>query len=135
MSESSTNTTETLVKGLGGASLGLGLSEILAPAKVAAMAGIDETDRSRPVIRALGLRECAHAAALLFGPSKLVWTRVAGDALDLTLLGAALAKSSNGRRPRGTASAIARPVRIPSGISPPGLTAWPSGSVPPSACW
>jgi uncharacterized membrane protein len=107
MSESSTNATEALFKSLGGASLGLGLSEILAPAKVAAMAGIDETDRSRPVIRALGLRECAHAAALLFGPSKLVWTRVAGDALDLTLLGAALAKTSNGRRWRGTASALA----------------------------
>lgn len=98
---------DALVKGLGGASLGLGLSEIVAPAKVAALAGIDETRRSRPVIRALGLRECGHAAALLFGPSKLVWTRVAGDALDLALLGAALAKSGPGRRRRGAASAVA----------------------------
>jgi uncharacterized membrane protein len=108
MSDSSANTTTTLVKGLGGASLGLGLSEILAPSKVAAAAGIDETGRSRAVIRALGLRECAHAAALLFGSSKLVWTRVAGDILDVSLLGAALAKSDNGqRRRRGTASAVA----------------------------
>lgn len=108
MSDLSKNTTATLVKGLGAASLGLGLSEVLAPGKVAAAAGIDETSRSRFVIRALGLRECGHAAALLFGPSKLVWTRVAGDVLDVTLLGAALAKSNHGqRRRRGTASVVA----------------------------
>jgi uncharacterized membrane protein len=110
MSDPSTRTTATLIKGLGGASLGLGLSEILAPGKVAAAAGIDETSRSRSVIRVLGLRECGHAAALLFGSSKLVWTRLVGDALDLTLLGAAFAKSGNGRpnrRRRGAASAVA----------------------------
>jgi uncharacterized membrane protein len=108
MSDSSAQSTATLVKGLGGASLGLGLSEILAPGKVAAVAGLDETGRSRAVIRALGVRECAHAAALLFGSSKLVWTRVAGDVLDVSLLGAALAKSKHGwRRRRGTASAVA----------------------------
>ncbi|MGB6205986.1 hypothetical protein, partial [Mycobacterium sp.] len=106
--DSSADTTATLVKGLGGASLGLGLSEILAPSKVADAAGLDDTDRSRTVIRALGLRECTHAAALLFGSSKLVWTRVAGDILDVSLLGAALAKSNHGRRRRrGTASAVA----------------------------
>lgn len=108
MSDPSAKTTARLVKGLGGASLGLGLSEILVPGKVAALAGIDDTGRSRPVIRALGLRECAHAVALLFGPNKLVWTRVVGDVLDVTLLGAALAKSNHGRRRRrGTASVIA----------------------------
>ncbi|UQX09433.1 SRPBCC family protein [Candidatus Mycobacterium methanotrophicum] len=108
MTDSSAQTTTAPVKGLGGASLGLGLSEILVPTKVAATAGIDETNRSRAVIRAFGLRECAHAAALLFGSGKLVWTRVAGDVLDLSLLGAALAKSDDGRRRRrGTASAVA----------------------------
>lgn len=108
MSDPSAKTTTALVKGLGGASLGLGLSEILAPAKVAAVAGIDETDRSRAVITALGLRECAHAAALLFGPNKLVWTRVAGDILDVSLLGTALVKSNGSRRARrGTASMVA----------------------------
>lgn len=107
MSDTSKRATSTLVKGLGGASLGLGLGEILAPTKVAAVAGIDNTGQSRAVIRALGARECAHAAALLFGTSKLVWTRVAGDVLDVMLLGAALAKSNHGRRHRrGTASLV-----------------------------
>jgi uncharacterized membrane protein len=107
VNNSSASTTATLVKGLGGASLGLGLSEIFAPAKVAGLAGIDQTGRSRSVIRALGIRECGHAAALLFGPAPLVWTRVAGDALDLSLLGAALAKRRQGGRRRGAASAVA----------------------------
>jgi uncharacterized membrane protein len=107
VNNSSASTTAALVKGLGGASLGLGLSEILAPAKVAALAGIDQTGRSRSVIRALGLRECGHAAALLFGPATLVWTRVAGDALDLSLLGAALRSRRQGGRRRGAASAAA----------------------------
>jgi uncharacterized membrane protein len=107
MGKSAANTTTTLVKGLGGASLGLGLSEVLAPSKVATLAGIDENSRTRPVIRALGLRECGHAVALLLGPSKLVWTRVAGDALDLALLGAAVANRGQGRRARGAMSAVA----------------------------
>lgn len=98
---------DNLVKGLGGASLGLGLSELLAPGKVAALAGVDDTRRSRPVIRALGLRECGHAGALLFGPERLIWTRVAGDALDLALLGAAVANRGQGRRGRGAMSAVA----------------------------
>ena len=104
------DTKTALVKGLGGASLGLGMSEVLAPAKVAALAGIDANGRTRPVIRALGLRECGHAAALLFGPSKLVWTRVAGDALDVALLGVGAA--NHGERGRRTAVSAAALVGI-----------------------
>ena len=107
MSDNSADTTTALVKGLGAASLGLGLTELLGPRKVAALTGVDDTSRSRPVIRALGLRECGHAAALLFGPNKLVWTRVAGDALDLGLLLAGLANGRRGNRGRGAVSAVA----------------------------
>lgn len=107
MSDNSADTTTALVKGLGAASLGLGLTELLAPRKVAALTGVDDTSRSRPVLRALGLRECGHAAALLFGPNKLVWTRVAGDALDLGLLLAGLANGRRGNRGRGAVSAVA----------------------------
>ncbi|WP_375486405.1 SRPBCC family protein [uncultured Mycobacterium sp.] len=96
-----------LVKGLGGASLALGLTEVLAPGKVAALAGVEDSGPVRPVIRVLGVRECGHAAALLFGPSKLVWTRVAGDALDLALLAAGMATRGRGRRGRGVFSALA----------------------------
>ncbi|UXA06908.1 SRPBCC family protein [Mycobacterium sp. SMC-2] len=106
MGDRSASTTSALVKVLSGASFGLGLSELLVPDKVAAVAGVDDTDRSRRVIRALGARECGHGAALLVGPDKLVWTRVAGDVLDIALLVAGVAARGPGRRRRGTVSAM-----------------------------
>jgi hypothetical protein len=99
------NATGPLVKTLAGASLGLGLAELVAPAKVAAVAGVDDTRLSRRVIRALGARECGHGAALLGGPDTLVWTRVAGDVLDVSLLLAGVAARGPGRRRRGAFSA------------------------------
>ncbi|ORV57673.1 hypothetical protein AWC03_15595 [Mycobacterium europaeum] len=60
MGDRSANTTSALVKALSVASFGLGLSELVAPGKVAAVAGVDDTARSRRVIRALGARECAY---------------------------------------------------------------------------
>jgi uncharacterized membrane protein len=97
----------SLVNGLGGASLVLGVTEVMLPGRVAALAGVEDSGPVRPVIRLLGLRECGHAAALLFGPSKLVWTRVAGDALDLALLTAGMVTRGRGRRGRGMLTAVA----------------------------
>jgi hypothetical protein len=105
MSDQSGDTTATLVKALGGASFGLGLGELLAPGKVAAIAGVDDTSRSRRVIRALGVRECGHGAALLGGRDKLVWTRVAGDVADMALLIAGVIARGTWRRRRGAISA------------------------------
>lgn len=110
MSKSAANRTVKLVKGLGIASLGLGLSEILTPAGVATLAGVDDTRRTRAVIRMLGIRECGHGAALLLGSEKLVWTRVAGDVLDIAVLAAGITRSGPGRRSRGLASAAALTV-------------------------
>lgn len=105
MSDQSGASTATLVKALGGASFGLGLSELVVPGKVAAIVGVDDTSTSRRVIRALGARECGHGAALLGGPDKLVWTRVAGDVLDMALLVAGVAARGPGRRRQGAVSA------------------------------
>lgn len=107
MNDPAASKTAALVKGLGVASLTLGLSEILAPGKIAALAGVDETRRSRTVIRALGMRECGHGAALLTGPDKLVWTRVAGDVLDVAFLAAGVVRRGPGRRQRGIVTAAA----------------------------
>lgn len=106
MSNGDGDTTATLVRALSGASFGLGVSELVAPGKVAAIAGVDDTRRSRRVIRALGVRECGHGAALLGGPPKLVWTRVAGDVLDMALLIAGVVARGPGRRRRGTIAAV-----------------------------
>ncbi len=105
MSDRSGAATAPLVKAIAGASFGLGLGELVAPGKVAAIAGVDDTRRSRRVIRALGARECGHWAALLGGSDKLVWTRVAGDVLDVALLLAGVAARGPGRRRRGAISA------------------------------
>jgi hypothetical protein len=107
MTDPSGNTTATLVNGLGAASLGLGLTEIVAPGKVAALSGVDDTKLTRRVIRALGVRECGHGAALFGGPNALVWSRVVGDILDLTLLSVGVARRGRGRRRRGTIAGIA----------------------------
>lgn len=107
MNDPAARKTAALVKGLGVASLTLGLSEIVAPGKIAALAGVDETRRSRTVIRALGMRECGHGAALLAGPDKLVWTRVGGDVLDVAFLAAGVVRRGPGRRQRGIITAAA----------------------------
>ena len=83
---------------------------ILAAGGIAALAGVDETERTRAVIRALGVRECGHAAAILLGSEKLVWTRVAGDVLDVAVLAAGVARRGPGRRRRGIIAAAALSV-------------------------
>lgn len=50
MSGQAEASTNTLVKALSGAGFGLGVSELVAPGKVAAIAGVDDTSRSRRVI-------------------------------------------------------------------------------------
>lgn len=110
MKDASASAAATLARGLGGASLGLGLAEVLAPRKVAVLAGVADTDPSRSVIRALGIRECGHAAALLLGSPKLVWTRVVGDVLDVAVFGAGVLSRGRGPRARSGVVAVALTV-------------------------
>jgi uncharacterized membrane protein len=81
---------EKVARGLGWFSIGLGLAELLAPRAVARLCG--GTGRHTGLIRLYGLREIA-AGLMIFSqgrkPAAGVWARVAGDALDLTTLGAA----------------------------------------------
>lgn len=79
---------EQLVRGLGWFSIGLGLAELLAPRAVCRFIG------ARPrtgLVRLLGMRELASGVGLLTQPDKSPWlkSRVAGDAMDLGLLGLA----------------------------------------------
>lgn len=88
----------TLTTSLGVTSLALGASEIASPDAVARLAGVVPTDRTRRALRLLGVREWGHGAAILAGSPKLVWTRVVGDVLDVTLLARALAAPGADRR-------------------------------------
>ena len=91
---------ESLANFLGMFSIGLGLAQVALPGVVARLCGVDHTDdRNRRVMRLLGMREISHGVAILSNqqPEKAVWSRVAGDALDLALLGKALSNPDNDR--------------------------------------
>jgi uncharacterized membrane protein len=91
---------ESLADFLGFFSIGLGLSQALMPGLLARVVGIDHADeRNRTVMRLMGMREISHGLALLSNqqPEKAAWSRVAGDALDLALLGGVLANPENNR--------------------------------------
>src|ERR1043165_9426374 len=83
-----------LAKGLGWFSLGLGLTELLAPKAIAKTCGVSNAHTG--LIRVYGLREIA-AGVMIFSqknPAAGMWSRVAGDALDLATLGKAFASPS-----------------------------------------
>lgn len=85
----SNNSAKRLAKGLGWFSVGLGLTELLAPRAIASISGVSK--RRTGLIRLYGLRELASGIAIFSQkkPTEAMWSRVAGDALDLASLGAA----------------------------------------------
>jgi uncharacterized membrane protein len=99
-------TTERLTRALGLASLGLGVAQLAAPRRVARLAGVEDSAAAHLLIPLVGARELVHAAGLLAGRRKGTWaaTRVAGDALDLAVLGVALATKATKRTAYVTAA-------------------------------
>jgi uncharacterized membrane protein len=98
-----------LARALGVASAALAVPMLASPRSVARLVGVDDVDVAPQVIEAVGVREVLHALTLLTGSPRNAWTRVAGDALDLTLLGRALAGSRGDRRTKvsGATAAVA----------------------------
>jgi uncharacterized membrane protein len=98
---------EQLARGLGWFSIGLGLAEFLSPRGVARIAGVRG---NTTLIRLFGLREIASGVGIFMQrrPAAAVWSRVAGDALDLACLGAAFASpdSNKGRVAFATANVL-----------------------------
>jgi uncharacterized membrane protein len=91
---------ESLADFLGYFSIGLGLAEVLAPQLIARLVGIKHpNERNRTLLRLMGLREISSGVAILSNqqPKKAVMSRVAGDAIDIALLGATFANSENDR--------------------------------------
>lgn len=77
---------------LGWFSIGLGLAQILAPERVARLAGASPKDSTRGTMLAVGLREITCGVGILAQPQSAgwLWARVAGDLMDLVLLGRTL---------------------------------------------
>src|SRR5688572_3480439 len=82
--------------GLGLFSLGLGLTELIAPRGFARAIGVRDRKTTRAMLRVFGLREIASGIGILSGnrPGGWVWGRVAGDIVDLAFLLLAPRKSS-----------------------------------------
>lgn len=81
---------------LGLASIGVALTELLAPRKIEKMMGVSNGQHTG-VLRILGIRELMHGIDLLahHDPKPGVLARVAGDALDGVVLGMFGVKARN----------------------------------------
>jgi uncharacterized membrane protein len=98
-----------LAQGLGWFSVALGAAELILPGGLASLVGV----RPRSLLfRILGLRELASGVGILTRPNSApwLWSRVAGDAMDLALLGTALA--SPGAKQSRVAAATAAVVGV-----------------------
>lgn len=89
-----------LARALGWFSIGLGLAQLLAPARVAKVAGADPDPNTIRLMRALGAREFLSGVGILSGQHSTAWlrARVAGDLVDLALLGRLMASDDSNRR-------------------------------------
>ncbi len=104
-----TASAKRLARGLGWFSVGLGLTELLAPRLIARITGL--SSERTGLIRFYGARELASGIAIFSQkkPTEAVWSRVVGDAVDLTSL--AIASTSpdakRGRLAFATANVLA----------------------------
>jgi hypothetical protein len=111
------HTVENAACALGWTSVGIGLTEVLAPNKLQEMMGLDQKKSHRGILQALGVREIMHGVGLLTAgndQAKIqtgLWARVAGDLLDGALLALVATKT---KRPSSFAAvaAMVAPVVI-----------------------
>ncbi|MFD5779792.1 SRPBCC family protein [Streptomyces sp. NPDC126933] len=109
MTHHTKDSADRLARGLGWFSTALGLAQTTAPRAACRLTGLDDSLPARALMPAIGARELGHGALLLGSrrPAPWVWTRVAGDALDLTLLTRALRNRTGGRLRRATVATAA----------------------------
>ncbi len=95
---------------LGWFSIGLGASELLFARRYARMLGLEGTEW---VVRVSGLREIGEGMLTLSASKSAgLWSRVAGDALDIAMLGAAARSPRADRRSLGAAFAFVLGVTL-----------------------
>lgn len=104
---------DSLAQFLGWFSLGLGTAQLLAPKAMCRLIGASGEGLSKHLMRSMGLREATQGIGILTRarPTTWVWARVAGDALDLSLLGLTAARGNAKRAAFGIANVVA--VTIP----------------------
>jgi uncharacterized membrane protein len=97
---------DSIATGLGWFSIVLGAAEVVAPAALSKLIGVQKPNSW--LLPALGLREITSGLGILNrrGTAGWLWSRVAGDAMDLALLGAARA-SEGAEEPKVDAAGLA----------------------------
>jgi uncharacterized membrane protein len=107
MDWSERSSAERLATRLGWFSIGLGLTEVVAPGSIARLIGVRDEEETCSLLRCYGLREIASGVGILKQPRSAgwVWSRVAGDLLDLASLGSAMNQNGVNRGRIGTATA------------------------------
>ena len=98
------STADTLARGMGWFSIGLGVAEVVAGRRIARWLGMEE---HTTLIRAYGVREIGAGIGLLSvgDPKPWMWGRIAGDALDLGTLAAGMGRDNPRRDNVGIAMA------------------------------
>jgi hypothetical protein len=101
---------DRLARALGWFSIGLGLTELVAPGRLARTLGLDGKEG---LIRAYGARELASAVPTLSIDKPIgLGARIGGDALDLATLATALGRDNPQRRNAAIATALVAGITL-----------------------
>jgi uncharacterized membrane protein len=108
-----------LARALGWFSLALGIAQVSAPSEVNRLIGVKDTPLARTLQYTVGVRELAAGAGILTRrrPVFWLWSRVAGDAMDLALLSTALGAKRTKRAKRKAQPRTAAAIAAVSGIA------------------
>jgi uncharacterized membrane protein len=100
---------EVLAKALGLFSIGLGAAGLARPRGLARFAGIADGVVERGLLRAVGAREIGQGLGILTQPQPTgwLWSRVAGDLIDVSFVGFELMSGRAKSRGRGRAALAA----------------------------
>ena len=104
---------DSLAQFLGWFSVGLGTAQTAAPKQMCKLVGASGEGAARIVMRLMGAREITQGVGILTRPrpTTWLWSRVAGDGLDLALLGLTAAKNRKARSAFAIANVLA--VAVP----------------------
>lgn len=93
---------------LGWFSIALGAAQLAVPDGLSRVIGVQPTQSTRTLMRAMGLRELVAGFGILANRAPgWLWARVAGDTLDLALLANVLTSESEKARAGAATAAVA----------------------------
>lgn len=116
---------DELARFLGWFSVALGAAQLAAPRTMCSAVGADRDGVAPRLMRAMGVRELSQGLGILVRPRPvlLLWSRVVGDALDLSLLGLVAARNPDRRVRTALALANVLPIAVADVLEAKHLTA------------